>query len=104
MTTVALPVPEPRFRGTRLTAFVTAQVPEPQCRFQLIRRPSHFRARVFQLNRRLTRFFSAKSQTVCTLLSEESHCRFQLNRRLSHFRVRFFQLNRRLTRLFSAKS
>ena|SRR5208282_1162974 len=31
------------------------------CRFQLIRRPSHFLVGVFQLNRRLTRLFSAKS-------------------------------------------
>src|SRR5208337_651568 len=28
-----------------------------QCRFQLIRRASHFRVRFFQLNRRLTRLF-----------------------------------------------
>ena len=40
------------------TAILNAK---PSCRFQLIRRLSHFRVRFFQLNRGLNRLFSEKS-------------------------------------------
>jgi hypothetical protein len=69
--TGAEPAPAVHFTASRaasLSKVLHSQVPDQSsrngcgnCRFQLIRRPSHFRVRFFKLNRRLTRLFSAKS-------------------------------------------
>src|SRR5271165_3856918 len=51
------------------------------CRFQLNRRPSHFRVRFFQLNRRLTRLFQPNRRPFA-LSSAKSHTRSE-NREFS---------------------